>query len=108
MKRWDIDAPASSQYHEAPDGEWVEYRDVEARIAELERELAAAREERADLNLFIRRNLGAASAGAGDTEAENRALRAAIDAAVTALQYDPMACHGETLSLLRAAQKAAT
>lgn len=32
MKRWDIDAPASSQYHEAPDGEWVEYRDV----AELE------------------------------------------------------------------------
>ncbi len=39
MKRWDIDAPASSQYHEAPDGEWVEYRDVaalEARVAELE------------------------------------------------------------------------
>ena len=35
IKRWDIDAPASSQYHEAPDGEWVEYRDVAALEAQL-------------------------------------------------------------------------
>jgi hypothetical protein len=38
VKRWDIDAPSSSQYHRSPDGEWVEWVDV----AELEERLAEA------------------------------------------------------------------
>lgn len=48
IKRWDIDAPASSQYHEVPDGEWVEYRDVEAlevSVSELEAALSLSKDD---------------------------------------------------------------
>lgn len=49
MKRWDIDAPSSSQYHRSPDGEWVEYCDVEKLVAELETLKAVHQDAQAEL-----------------------------------------------------------
>jgi hypothetical protein len=47
IKRWVIDAPSNSQYHECSDGEWCAWDDVSpvlmayaGRIADLERQLA--------------------------------------------------------------------
>lgn len=37
MKRYNIHAPANSQYEEAPDGEWVEYEEVSAELERLRR-----------------------------------------------------------------------